>query len=632
MLKTRHIAFVDEGIGRKATLLMIFYVLAALSYLTWRTVITIGWQTWYAWPLLISELIGIFMAITYLWLSKRVLRPKHIPISEELKNAKVDVFIPTYNEPENIVRTTVLGAVQIQGVNKIFVLDDGNRDHIKKMARSLGVEYVARKERDHAKAGNLNNALQHSDADFIVCLDCDHVPKKTLIERTLGYFIDPNLAFVQTPQTFHNTGSVQFRSTGSHANWNEQSMFYESIQLTKNAYNAAFFCGSGAVIRRSALDAVGGFATGTITEDIHTSVRLHALGYSSLFVPEQLAYGLAPDDFMEYHKQRIRWSEGGLNLLFRSPDSPLRVSGLSFMQRVCYTHSMISCLVGLQRLFYYVLPIFMIGSLFFAANNPTVPVLFYLAIFISFLTFSYAITYLFSHKTFHPLYSEQFNIANIFSTLVALRGVFFVQKKFVVSAKDKQYSSVPRSYSIITVLWVAMLVAQIAGIGYWLGYMQGSVAVLLSSMLAIALFWNGFNLFFLWSFLRFVKAHTPAHPKGTVVACEQAHLSFTFDNTSFVTHANVLFLGVERAVLVAKTRIPVSELQVTIADIALDCQVTSQEFQDGSYHVHISFPRLLEKQQLAMTYFVFNHAAPKLYQQPVASKKQFALWQSYFQR
>src|SRR5205085_10152554 len=106
------------------------------------------------------------------------------------------------------------------------------------------------------------------------------------------YFEDPALAFVQSPQSFYNRDSFVFRTRRNSRRWSEQGIFYDVIQPGKNRYNAAFFVGTSAVIRRQALDSIGGFATETATEHVHTSVRMHARGWKSLLVSEPLAFGL----------------------------------------------------------------------------------------------------------------------------------------------------------------------------------------------------------------------------------------------------------------------------------------------------------------------------------------------------
>lgn len=412
--------------------LYILYALYASAYFYWRVRFTLQWSSWLSPILLISDAYLIITSLYFLYTSRIILTPLFIPVEGD---ATVDIFIPTYNEPEEIVRMTALAARQVNGATGVFILDDGNRSEIQKLARDLGINYHARTTNEHAKAGNLNNGLKHSTADFILSLDCDHIPHPTIITRLIGYFTDPKLAFVQTPQTFYNLNSIQHRETG-YPRWNEQSMFYDAIQPAKNRFNAAFFCGSGALIRRFALDSVDGFATGTATEDIHTSLRLHATGWRSLFIAERLAYGLAAEDLMEYHKQRVRWGAGSLGLLFRSPDSPLRARGLTVMQRCSYIYSTLAYVFGIQKFFYLLAPI----ATLFVFTGLTAPVMrAYFILYSVHIALSYLVVWKYSRGTFRIPFTEQYDFLNMFGHFEALKGVFRIQKKFGVSIKIKSH-------------------------------------------------------------------------------------------------------------------------------------------------------------------------------------------------
>jgi cellulose synthase (UDP-forming) len=184
---------------------------------------------------------------------------------------------------------------------------------MKALAEQLGCRYLARADNAHAKAGNLNHGLAHSSGELVVVFDADHAPRRDFLVKTLGCFDDASVGFVQTPQNFYNLDSYQHRRRGAGgAVWTEQSLFFRVIQRGKDYWNAAFFCGSCAVVRRSALDAIGGFATGTVTEDLHTSIRLHAKGYQSVYHAEALAFGLAPESIEPFIGQRVRWGQGAL--------------------------------------------------------------------------------------------------------------------------------------------------------------------------------------------------------------------------------------------------------------------------------------------------------------------------------
>src|SRR3989338_3365533 len=224
------------------TYLLVFYCIVAAIYFLWRLSNSLTWGVWFAGPLLFFEGYNIFFTIIYFFTSIKLVRPVWQP---PLKGKTVDAFIPTYNEPLEVVAITAIAACQVHGVRTVYVLDDGKRGEIEVMCREIGVKYLARSDNRYAKAGNMNFGISHYDADFFLFVDCDHVPHETFIERTLGYFRDGKLAFIQTPQVFYNLDSFQHRSNSFFSNWNEQSLFYESIQPGKNRFNAAFFCGSG---------------------------------------------------------------------------------------------------------------------------------------------------------------------------------------------------------------------------------------------------------------------------------------------------------------------------------------------------------------------------------------------------
>ncbi|KXK07632.1 MAG: Cellulose synthase catalytic subunit (UDP-forming) [Microgenomates bacterium OLB22] len=472
------------------------YMAIAGWYLLWRLQLTLTLQGWLI-PLIF--LADIYMSVTtviFLFTSRRSYRPqKRAP----LHGVSVDILIPTYNEALRIVEMTARAAKQVRGVTKVWILDDGNRHNIKKLATELGVEYLARTTNEHAKAGNLNNALPQSTADFVLCLDCDHIPLPDCIERLSGYFRDTSLGFVQTPQVFYNRDSIQHQANAKYPFWNEQSMFYEAIQPAKNGYNAAFFCGSGALIRRAALDSVGGFATGTATEDIHTALRLHAQGWSSLFITDRIAYGLAASDLTEYHKQRVRWGAGSLGLLFRSPDSPLVTKGLSLAQRICYIYSTSAYAFGWFKLLYLLAPIITLFSyrpltesfvLWYAVTNTT------------FIMFSYGLAWLYSRGTYQFPYTERYDYLNMFGHWESIKGIIKIQKKFGVSLKlhKKENGAACYIYGLLIDLSLFLATMHICALVWW----ETQGLPLFTSTIFIASFWNIFNLFFLCSTIIFV--------------------------------------------------------------------------------------------------------------------------------
>ncbi|NEM91954.1 glycosyltransferase family 2 protein [Galbitalea soli] len=473
-------------------------LLVGLNYIVWRWGFSLNWNAWWiAIPLVIAEtysLIDVSLFGMTVWKSQP--RPAPPPAPEGLG---VDVFITTYNETVELVENTARAAIAIDYPHKTWILDDGNREEMRLAAEALGVGYITRssdwKDRPrHAKAGNLNNALMETDGEFLLILDADQVPSPRILDATLGYFLDERVALVQTPQLFGNVATGD--PLGSQA-----PLFYGPIQQGKDGWNAAFFCGSNAILRREALmqlglmryvseveqnvkdalsradrvlatarrsdvagsplvaaalndigealssararlaageyvgmvtydlqqrvDAVAQqlveidlsalaldlaalqsgeedassdaartpgdvrllreisplaslesvqelirsidvdrsdeaqpimpLATISVTEDMATSMRLHAAGWKSVFHHEDLAIGLAPEDLRTMLGQRLRWAQGTMQVLIR--ENPLVQKGMTLAQRLMYFSTMWSYLSGFAAIAYFGAPI-----------------------------------------------------------------------------------------------------------------------------------------------------------------------------------------------------------------------------------------------------------------------------------
>lgn len=270
----------------------------------------------------------------------------------------VDIFVPVVNEPLEILRRTLVGCVhQDYPADKyrVYVLDDGQRDDVRQLAKSLGCGYLRREERTHAKAGNINYALGRTTGELITIFDTDHVPCASFLRQTVGLFDDPKIAFVQTPQHFYNADVFQKNLRLESQLPNEQALFFRVIQPGRDHHNSAFFAGSCGVFRRTILLEVGGFQTDTITEDIHTSLLVHAKGYRSRYLNKPLAAGLMPETFESFCKQRMRWATGTMQMLFRS--NPLTLPGLTLSQRIDYFGSIHYFLFGIPRIIWLSAPL-----------------------------------------------------------------------------------------------------------------------------------------------------------------------------------------------------------------------------------------------------------------------------------
>lgn len=338
--------------GLRSVVVLCFLAYAPY-YLIWRLGTFNPEAPVFSWLIWGAEVFGYLTAVLHVFMVSRLTSPEAEPAPG---GHSVDVFIPTYNESAKLLRHTVLAAMRMDYPHRTWLLDDGDRPEIAALARELGCQYLSRRENTDAKAGNLNNALQHSNADFVAVFDADHVPSREFLARTLGFFQDPAVAFVQTPQDFYNLDSFQHRRHRRLSYvWTEQALFFRVIQRGKDHWNAAYFCGSCAVLRRSALDAIGGFATGTVTEDLHTSIRLHKKKFRAVYYPHNLAFGLAPNSVRAFLVQRLRWGQGAMQVWRR--EGILFTRGLTFAQRLNYLASVVTYFDGWQKAIFYLAPV-----------------------------------------------------------------------------------------------------------------------------------------------------------------------------------------------------------------------------------------------------------------------------------
>lgn len=345
-------------------LLMVLSVAASSRYLWWRVTSTLNWDSpldlWWGLLLLAAEIytwtILIFGYIQSGWPLKR---PPLILPADSATWPTVDVFIPTYNEPLKVVKPTVFAAMELDWPKdkiRIHLLDDGRREEFRAFAAAINVNYITRNNNHHAKAGNLNHAMTVTDAEYISIFDCDHIPNRSFLQMGMGWFLaDPKLALVQTPHHFYSADPFernlnQFRTTP-----NEGELFYGVVQDGNDLWNATFFCGSCAIIRREPLAQVGGIAVETVTEDAHTALKLQRLGYNSAYINIPQAAGLATESLSAHIGQRIRWARG-MAQIFRV-DNPFLGKGLRWTQRLCYTNAMLHFFNGIPRIIFLTAPL-----------------------------------------------------------------------------------------------------------------------------------------------------------------------------------------------------------------------------------------------------------------------------------
>lgn len=397
-------------------------------YLWWRwTASLTGAPWWFASPLVVAETLAFVGSVLFflsIWRNRDPAPqppPRMVNDILEAKTAEdrpliVDVFFPTYSEDPELVRLSIRDGKKLTYPHpidlRIHVLDDGRRPAMKAVADEEGVGYISRGNNVGYKAGNLRNAMEQTHGDLIVICDADTRPFPQLLERTLGYFRDPRVAWVQTPQWFFDLDEGRalpgplgwlFGPSGRDPLGNDPQLFFDVIQRRRNWCNASFCCGAGSVHRREAVmeaalkafgwqvhqkllaaeaaapdqlavadpelramldSAMAGEAARAteltpyqfhVSEDIYTSIILHSDKWRSVYHPEILSKMLSPQDLLAWTIQRFKYAGGTLDIA--AHDSPLRRPGLSPWQKVMYGATIWSYLAPLWTVPFLLAPI-----------------------------------------------------------------------------------------------------------------------------------------------------------------------------------------------------------------------------------------------------------------------------------
>ena len=351
--------------GRLSTLAMIVLSISASSrYIYWRLTDTIGFTHWmdaaFGYGLVLAELYAFAVLLIGYFQTAWPLQRRPVPMPTDVSTwPSVDVFIPTYNEPLEVVRQTVFSAMSLDWPKDrlhVYVLDDGRRTEFREFCEELGVGYLIRDNNHHAKAGNINAALKVTHSEYIAIFDCDHIPTRSFLQVCMGWFFkDTNLVMLQTPHVFFSPDPFERNLDTFHRMPNEGELFYGIVQDGNDLWNASFFCGSCAIIRRKELLEVGGIAVETVTEDAHTALKLSRLGYNTAYLEVPQAAGLATESLSGHVGQRIRWARGMAQIA--RTDNPLFGKGLHFGQRLCYLNAMLHFFYGLPRLVFLTAPL-----------------------------------------------------------------------------------------------------------------------------------------------------------------------------------------------------------------------------------------------------------------------------------
>lgn len=477
-------------------------LVATAVYLGWRATSTLNLNAWYlAIPMLVLEIhaaMGLGLFAFSLW--DVDVRPRRRGLR---RIPSVAVLVPTYNEGPEILIPTISAAVALEPVHETWVLDDGDRPEIAELAERLGARYLTRPSHEHAKAGNLNHALGVVDAEILAILDADHVAAPDFLRATLGYFADRRVALVQTPQDFYNVTSFEHGSGVAYGEpFHEQTLFYRLLQPGKNRWNAAFWCGTSAVVRTAALRAVGGAATETITEDIHTTIRLHRAGWKTIYHNEVLARGLAADDAAQYQLQRNRWGTGAMQVL--RTENPLTVPGLTLGQRLGYAATLLGWFDSWRTLGFLLLPplVLVTGQIPILADGRT----FALAFGVTY-ALQQAALYLLGRGAYRPVLSVVFDLVRMSPNFAATMTLFTSRTpRFRVTPKGRVAAE--RGRVDAPLMLRASLGVSVVGASIYVLHLLGAFTIpYASDMAALGAFvWLSVNAALVWIAMRRVRS------------------------------------------------------------------------------------------------------------------------------
>ncbi len=574
----RRIRIINED--TKRMLIILVCLLVTLRYVSFRVFDTLYYtspaDTMAMGLLFLAECYGIAIYLLGMFVNAMPLKRKIVSVDlDDPDLPTVDVFIPTYNEPLDIVSITATAATQMNYPKdklNIYILDDGGSIHkrldpnpkkalqavkrhenLKNLARFLEVNYLTRGKNDHAKAGNLNSALQRTSwsmadepgkvpllegrgfgdkgGELVLILDCDHVPSKDFLQNTVGLFMrDKKLFLCQTPHFFINPDPVERNLNIFEQKPAENEMFYGSVLLGMDYWDSAFFCGSAAILRRSYVQEAGGIAGQTITEDAETALGLHSRGYKSAYVSKPMVCGLSPETFGDLVTQRNRWAQGMVQIFMLK--NPVFLKGLRWFQRICYTNSSAFWFFSLSRVVFFIAPILYLafGLRVYNASLAqvmafTMPHLFCAIIFTDFL----------HGKVRHPFFSELYeivlslyNLPAMISALISPRSPSFKVTPKEASMKQDFLSPLAKPFYVILVL---ILLAYPLGILRWMNQPLELDAIL------ITMAWNTFNLTFVFLCLGIVwerrqirrKHRMPVQETAQVRILAKSDTSMTMD-------------------------------------------------------------------------------------------------------
>jgi cellulose synthase (UDP-forming) len=472
--------------------------LFSLFYLTWWLNINNAGHPILYTLLVLGEIFHVFQVLGYAFTVYDVKRPK---FEKVVRIHPVDIFVTVCGEPVEIVEKTLSAIKKLNYPNfKVYVLNDGyvakkdNWQEIDALAIKYGATPITRTTPGGYKAGNINNALRFTDAPFIAIFDADHIPDTSFLARTMGYFKNDNLALVQTPQYYENHKD-NFVTKNS---WEQQELFFGPICVGKNSSNSAFWCGTNAVVRRQALEQVGGVPENNIAEDFLASMFLHSKGWETLYIPEILSKGMAPMNLRDYVVQQFRWARGSLEMIFIY--NPIFRKGLTWKQKFQYIWSSSYYLSGLIVLIDAVIPLLALGFDVLPVRAETTDFLVYFFPFIS------STIYLLVSSTNHQLTFNAIQMSNssFYIFILAMLSTIF---RFKVSFKVTPKTQETGNYLLYALPHILYVIAGVLAIS--VGVSRHGITPAIANNIS----WALFNIVFFSAFIKAAYPWEKLYPK-----------------------------------------------------------------------------------------------------------------------
>ena len=408
-----------------------------------------------------------------------------VAVKENRYSPSVDILIPTYNEPDFILKRTIIGCQAIDYPNKkIYVLDDTNRQSIRHLAQELGCHYITRSVNSHAKAGNLNNALRKTNGELVVVFDADFVPTTNFLERTVGFFQQDKVALVQTPQSFYNYDPIAHNLGLQKVLTSEEELFYRHLQPIKDGAGSVVCAGTSFVARRKALKEIGYFVTESLCEDYFTGIKLSAKGYDLVYLDEKLSAGLSAESIGAHIEQRLRWVRGTLQAFFIK-SNPLTIRGLNLWQRLGHFDGIFHWFTCIPRVFFLIFPLVCI----FVRVNPvlaSLPELVY--IFLPYYVMQLTVFAWMNKRSRSILLSDVYSLVQAIPVTITVFKVMFSPfgKGFKVTPKGMARNKFNYNWSLalpMTILFVATVIS-----------FSMSILNPPDASFNLALYWSSYNL------------------------------------------------------------------------------------------------------------------------------------------